>query len=178
MGFRRDSTAGATYFFTVVTRDRMPILARPGVVAALRQSIAEVRGIWPFTSIAWVLLPDHLHALWRLPEGDPDHSRRWGEIKRRTGRGVRDAHVCIRPSNGSAQHRHESGLWQRRYWEHRIRDDDDLRRHIDYVHFNPVKHGLVARTADWPHSSFQAFVARGWLTAEWGVSPAGGEYGE
>ena len=178
MKFRRDATPGGTYFFTVVTCNRRPVLVLPPVLEALRLSVAQVRTAWPFASLAWVVLPDHLHALWRLPDGDPDHSRRWGEIKRRAGRSVRTAHGFATPSNASAQRRHESGLWQRRYWEHRIRDDEDLRRHVDYIHFNPVKHGLVARAVDWPHSSFHAYVERGWLTADWGVAVEEGAYGE
>lgn len=181
MGFRRDATPGATYFFTVVARDRLPVLTAPPVLAALRLAVGEVRIVRPFASIAWVILPDHLHTLWRLPEADADHSRRWGEIKRRTGRIVRTAHgfdFPTAPTAGSSLKRHESGLWQRRYWEHRIRDDDDLRRHIDYIHYNPVKHGLVARAAQWSHSSFHAYVDRGWVSAEWGVCQADGSFGE
>jgi putative transposase len=128
--------------------------------------------------MAWVILPDHLHAVWRLPHGDADHSRRWGEIKRRAGRGVRGAQGLASPANASARRRHESGLWQRRYWDHRIRDDEDLHRHLDYIHFNPVRHGLVERAVDWPHSSFHAFVERGWLTSDWGVSVTAGGFGE
>jgi putative transposase len=178
MGLRRDATSGGTYFFTIVTRDRMPYLALASTLSALRMAVAEVRETWPFTSIAWVILPDHLHAIWRLPDGDADHSRRWGEIKRRAGRSVRAAHGLALPANASARRRHESGLWQRRYWDHRIRDDEDLHRHLDYIHFNPVKHGLVERAVDWPHSSFHSFVERGWLTADWGVGGCEGRFGE
>lgn len=176
MTFRRDSTPGGTYFFTVVTGSRRPILA--ALVPELRQAIGEVRSSRPFSLLAWVVLPDHMHFLWRLPPGDADHSRRWGEIKRRVGRSVRTAHGFDNQMGDSARHRHESGLWQRRHWEHRIRDDTDLHRHIDYIHYNPVKHGLVERAVDWPHSSFHTFVQRGLLPAEWGVAEVSGSFGE
>jgi putative transposase len=179
MAFRRDCTPGGTYFFTLVTRHRAPFLATAVMRDALRQAIAEVRAARPFVVLAWVVLPDHMHFLWRLPPGDADHSRRWGEIKRRAGGKVRNAHGIEPFRSGSALRRRESGLWQRRYWEHRIRDEGDLHRHVDYVHFNPVKHGLVSRVADWPHSSFHAFVARGVLPLEWGgVAEVPGSFGE
>jgi putative transposase len=178
MGIKRDRTPGAMYFFTVVAHGRRPVLTAPWLLDALGQAVADVRQDWPFSSLAWVILPDHMHTLWRLPPGDADHSRRWGEIKRRVSRSVRAAHGFSAPASPSARKRHESGIWQRRYWDHRIRDEDDLRRHVDYIHFNPVKHGLVERAADWPHSSFHAFVRRGWLAPGWGCAPFSGEFGE
>jgi putative transposase len=109
------------------------------------------------------VLPDHIHAVWALPERDADFSSRWSLIKSGFSRGL----VPL-PRSASKVRKREKGIWQRRYWEHAIRDDADLERHIDYIHFNPVKHGHVARVVDWPHSSFHRDVDRGLLAADWG----------
>ena len=109
------------------------------------------------------MLPDHLHAIWTLPEGDDDYATRWNLIKARFSR-------CLAPAperSPSKRARREKGIWQRRYWEHRIRDEADYERHVDYLHFNPVKHGYVTRVANWPHSSFHQFVKRGLLETDW-----------
>jgi putative transposase len=129
----------------------------------LRRSYRIVRERRPFETIAICILPDHIHALWALPENDNDFATRRSLIKSGFSRGI-DA----RPRSNSKSSRREKGIWQRRYWEHAIRDDADLNRHVDYIHFNPVKHGYVARVADWPHSSFHRFVERGLLEADWG----------
>ena len=104
-----------------------------------------------------------IHALWALPEGDADFSTRWSLIKSGFSRGIDP-----KPRSVSKVRKREKGIWQRRYWEHAIRDDADLERHVDYIHFNPVKHGHVTRVADWPHSSFHRYVERGLLAADWG----------
>jgi putative transposase len=114
-------------------------------------------------TIAICVLPDHIHAVWALPEGDADFSTRWNLIKTGFSRG-RDP----MPRSASKAHKREKGIWQRRYWEHTIRDDADLERHVDYIHFNPVKHGHVTRVVDWPHSSFHRYVERGQLASDWG----------
>ena len=153
--YRRARVPGGSYFFTLVAHDRRPVLTGENVRAALRSAVQAVRDEHPFIVEAWVLLPDHLHCLWRLPEGDADYSMRWAKIKRLT--------------------RHHLGmsagekLWQPRYWEHCIRDESDFARHADYIHWNPVKHGLVRCAADWPHSSFRQFVAAGRYPENWGV---------
>ncbi|MEQ1596623.1 MAG: transposase [Casimicrobium sp.] len=165
--FRRSYTAGGTYFFTVVTYRRQRFLCDEDVRTALRDSIRRCREAHPFDIDAWVLLPDHMHCIWTLPEGDADFSTRWNVIKRgvtrRVGARLERADLM---NESKAAHR-ESTLWQRRFWEHQIRDDADFRAHMDYVHFNPVKHGLVDRVADWPHSSFHRFVANGTYTPDW-----------
>ena len=124
----------------------------------LRRAIDVARTRYPFRTLAYCILPEHLHAIWRLPENDADFGLRWGVIKRAFSRGVM-------PGNRSASKiaKREKGVWQRRFWEHQIRDDLDLQRHVDYIHFNPVKHGWALRVADWPHSSFHEYVKRGVL---------------
>jgi len=130
----------------------------------------------PFETIAVCVLPDHLHAIWELPDGDSNFSLRWSLIKSGFSRGLA-ADTAASPSKLA---RRERGLWQRRYWEHAIRDDRDLERHVDYIHFNPVKHGYVSKVADWPHSTFHRYVEQGILPADWGgdVREISGHFGE
>ena len=141
--YRRADIKGGTYFFTVVLADRpSDLLSRN--IDLLRQIYASVQKAHPFETIAIRILPDHIHAIWSLPPQDADFSRRWNLIKGGFSRRL--------PSNQTRSPskiaKREKGIWQRRYWEHVIRDDTDLARHIDYIHFNPVKHGLVARVRD------------------------------
>jgi putative transposase len=143
----------------------------------LRRIYADVQRRRPFETVAICVLPDHIHAIWRLPPNDADFPLRWSLIKTGFSRGL----AIDLPRTPSKIAKRERGLWQRRYWEHAIRDDADLERHIDYIHFNPVKHGLVSRVCDWPHSSFKQYVERGDLPLDWGgdvTNPAAGEYGE
>jgi putative transposase len=122
------------------------------------------------------VLPDHLHALWRLPPGDADFPLRWSLIKVGFSRDL-----PIDPARTPSKiAKRERGLWQRRYWEHAVRDEADLGRHVDYIHFNPVKHGLVSRVCDWPHSSFARYVAQEILPSDWGgnVGEISGTFGE
>ena len=167
--YRRNRVPGGTYFFTVNLRDRgSDLLARE--IAALRAAVRTVRARMPFHIDAWVVLPDHLHCIWTLPPGDSDFPGRWREIKGAFAKTV------PQPRTGRLRPR-ESGIWQRRYWEHTIRDARDYQAHMDYVHFNPVRHGYVIRPGDWPYSSFHACVARGVYPAEWagnGTDPASG----
>jgi putative transposase len=130
----------------------------------------------PFETIAICILPDHLHAIWRLPKEDANFPLRWNVIKAGFSRSVP---VTISRSPSKVAKR-EKGIWQRRYWEHVIRDDADLVRHIDYIHYNPVKHALVTRVCDWPHSSFHRYVERGQLPVDWGgdLSEVAGKFGE
>jgi putative transposase len=158
--YRRVRIPGGVYFFTVVTHQRAPIFTDPENVAHLREAFRKVMVARPFEMEAVVILPDHLHCLWRLPEGDDDFSGRWREIKKVASRGV----------NPTTNTRGERPVWQRRFWEHAIRDEADWRSHMDYIHYNPVKHGLVTRPTDWPWSSFSRAVARGWYEPAWGES--------
>lgn len=174
--YRRARDAGACYFFTLISHQRHSTLTDAPLRAALRRAIEQVRSQYPFSIEGWVLLPDHLHCLWRLPQGDADFGLRWSMIKRLTSQAV------AMPGTVSLSRnlRRESGLWQRRFWEHRIRDEEDYSRHMDYLHFNPVRHGLVHRVEDWPWSSFHRLVRKGVYPANWGgdTKVDDGEYGE
>ena len=137
---------------------------------ALRTAIETVRSTRPFTIDAWVLLPDHLHCIWTLPEGDADFSTRWMMIKRSVSLACREIyHRADWMTTSKSKHR-ESTIWQRRFWEHQIRDEDDLVRHVDYIHFNPVKHGNVQRVGDWPYSTFHRYVHDGIYPSDWSGS--------
>lgn len=165
--YRRANIKGGTYFFTVVTHQRQKILLGEEVRKALREGIEKTRVIFPFQIIAWVLLPDHLHCIWTMPDGDSDFSKRWGMIKRHVSKQC-DHHLKDYISTDSSRlKRHESSFWQRRYWEHQIRDEADLARHVDYIHWNPLKHGLVAQVSDWPYSTFHRYAAEGVYPENW-----------
>ena len=166
--YRRAKTPGGSYFFTVVTDRRQPLLTLAESRAILRSMIRETRQKHPFAIDAWVLLPEHLHCIWTLPPGDTDYSTRWGIIKGGFSKQARK--LFRRPewiNRSKAKHR-ESTIWQRRFWEHEIRDQDDFNRHFDYIHWNPVKHRHVARAVDWPYSTFHQYVAQGVYLANWG----------
>ena len=159
--YRRNFVEGGTYFFTATLVDRRSS-ALIDHIGALRAAIRSTRQAHPFTIDAVVVLPDHLHIVMTLPTGDADYPNRWRLIKRRFTDAVVKAGASVaRNRNG------EHALWQRRFWEHTIRDDGDFERHVDYIHFNPVKHGLVARVRDWPFSSFHRYVRRGLLPEDW-----------
>jgi putative transposase len=158
--YRRARVPGGVYFFTVVVDQRRPVFNSEGRVAVLREAVRATRAERPFDIDAFVVLPDHSHCVWRLPEGDADFSGRWREIKKR----------CTQALAAEVPGR----LWQRRFWEHAIRSELDWRRHLDYIHYNPVKHGHARSPAEWPWSSFRACVARGWYASDWGqVEPNG-----
>lgn len=159
---------GSTYFFTVVAHRRRPIFCNPAIRACLANAIRFVRQTRPFIVDGWILLPDHMHCIWTLPEHDIDYSIRWSIIKRYvSSRGAHALHDTAL-STPSRQKRRESTIWQRRFWEHQIRDENDFERHMDYIHFNPVKHGFVHQVVDWPHSTFHRYVRDGVYTEDWG----------
>ncbi len=161
--YRRLRIEGGVFSFTVVLADRTSdLLVRD--IDRLRQVYRLVQRRRPFETVAICILPDHLHAIWSLPEGDSDFSLRWKVIKAGFSRGTSTSGARTQ----SKIAKREKGVWQRRFWEHAIRDDHDLQSHVDYIHFNPVKHGLVPRVADWPHSSFHRYVKRGELPPDWG----------
>ena len=161
--YRRARVPGGTYFFTVNLLDRrQDTLVRH--IDLLRAAVRETRGGKPFHIDAWVVLPDHLHCMWTLPPGDDDFSNRWKAIKIRFVHGLprTERRSAVRISHG------ERGIWQRRFWEHMIRDDVDYVRHMDYIHFNPVKHGHARVVSDWPHSTFHHCVRAGLYPRDWG----------
>ncbi len=162
--YRRAVFHGGVYFFTVVTHRRIPIFTNETRVAVLREAFRAVMLKRPFLIDAIVVLPDHIHCVWRLPECDADYSGRWREIKKHAS-----ARIDRRIND-----RGERPVWQRRFWEHLIRDEQDWRNHMDYVHYNPVKHGLVGRPGDWLWSSFRGAVAKGWYEPDWGSRPPRG----
>lgn len=173
----RASTPGATYFFTLTLEDRG---ARYLVdhVAELRSCFAAVKASHPFRTEAVVVLPEHLHALWTLPPDDADFGTRWMLIKQGFTQRLLELGALDRTAS-NLRGKGERSLWQRRFWEHQIRDEDDFARHVDYIHFNPVKHGWVLRARDWPYSSLQRFMREGKLPADWGISAAiDGQFGE
>jgi putative transposase len=170
----RAKIKGSVFFFTVVLAER-PSDLLVNEINSLRKIYRTIQRRRPFETIAICVLPDHAHALWQLPEGDADFSTRWSLIKSGFSRGLDG-----RARSASKAAKREKGIWQRRYWERAIRDEADLERHVDYIHFNPVKHGHVHRVADWPHSSFHRFVERGFLAPDWGgdVGDIQGSFGE
>ena len=161
--YRRLNIPGGTFFFTVTLADRSSnlLVANIDRLRDAYRSVAERR---PFETVAICILPDHIHAILTLPEGDADYPGLWSLIKAGFSRGL----PAASSRSESKIAKREKGIWQRRYWEHAIRDDDDLGRHIDYIHLNPVKHGLVRSVRDWPHSSFHRYAARGDLPLDWG----------
>jgi putative transposase len=168
--YRRSLVSGGTYFFTVNLADRSSRL----LVEHIDRLRAAYQSVWtrrPFRTVAVCVLPDHLHAIWRLPDGDADFSGRWCLFKRLFSSAL-PASETLAPSKAAKR---EKGIWQRRFWEHQIRDDVYLQRHVDYVHFNPGKHGLVRQAKDWPHSSFHAWVKRGDLPEDWAGGAEGGD---
>lgn len=166
--YRRWFVAGGTYFFTIKTHDNRPVLETDLARSLLRQSLQAVRQSHPFTIVAIALMPNHLHTVWTLPLNDSDYSTRIRRVKglftqKYIASGGREGRV-----GASHRRRRERGIWQRRFWEHTCRDEDDLKRCVDYVHWNPVKHGLVARVRDYPWSSFHRFVTMGEYDEDWG----------
>jgi len=157
--YKRLYVKGGCYFFTVVTGQRHKIFADAAAVSLLRQAFKRVMLKQTFELEAMVLLPDHLHCIMRLPPGDQDYSGRWREIKKYVTRRIQET-----------GHASSTKVWQSRFWEHLIRDDEDWRRHMDYIHYNPVKHGHVSVPLDWPHSSLKKYVELGMYAPDWGAA--------
>lgn len=169
--YRRARFPGGYYFFTVVTYKRRPLFLDETARACLRHAWREVQRRRPFEVVALCLLPEHLHCVWKLPEGDSDFSQRWAAIKAVFTREYLKLHPGGDVRNPSRQRSGEAAVWQRRFWEHQIRDEADLKRHVDYIHFNPVKHALVTDLAGWPWSTYHRYVRQGYYNAG---SPAAG----
>jgi putative transposase len=168
----RRSRIGQTFFFTVVSDQRRPILTTDLGRQSLREAIVELRQELPFDIVTIVLLPDHLHTIWELPHGDTDYSTRWQRIKTTFTKTWRRNGSATTHQSESRLKRGEQGVWQRRFFEHTCRDQSDLKRCVDYVHVNPLKHGLVERVCDWPWSSFHRYVEAGECSIDWGSASA------
>jgi putative transposase len=156
VGYRRNIIPGGRYFFTVTLADRASRLLVERIVD-LRTAFRTVRAQRPFVMDAVVVLPDHLHCIWTLPPDDGDYALRWRDIKARFSRRI-PAGEWRSPGRIN---KGERGIWQRRYWEHTLRDERDVEQHVDYIHYNPVKHGYVAQVSEWPYSSFHHYVRKG-----------------
>jgi len=167
--YRRWYVPGGTFFFTVVTCNRRPFLTKQPARESLRKAIETVRRTLPFDIVAFVLLQAHLHAIWRLPTDDQDYPLRWKRIKELFTVNYLKAGGNEVAPNLSRRRHGERGIWQRRYWGHTIEDEDDLKRYVDYVHWNPKKHGYVANVRDWQWSSFHRYVGAGEYTLAWGA---------
>ncbi|MDO9047857.1 MAG: transposase [Methylobacter sp.] len=153
---------GGSYFFTVNLADRNRALLTERI-DALREAFRGVKEAHPFEIDAIVIMPEHLHTIWTLQQGDHDFSRRWRQVKSAFSREIEKVEQIFM----SRLRKQERGIWQRRFWEHAIRDEEDFRRHVDYIHFNPVKHGYVQKVSDWPYSSFHQYVRLGILPVDW-----------
>ncbi len=166
--YRRSRLKGGAFFFTIVTHNRFPIFKDVINIRALRKIILEVSVELPFEEVACVILHDHIHSIWQLPESDCNYPKRWGTIKARFTKYMR--------INGF-----DGPVWQKRFWEHTIKDAKDLNSHIDYIHYNPLKHGYVDEVIDWPYSSFKRYVDDSYYSIDWGNNvdiDDVGEYGE
>ena len=164
--YRRAILKGGTFFFTVVTYRRYPIFKEQQSIDLLRQCFKTTIVTHPFRVDAIVVLPDHLHTIWTLPDDEFDFSTRWKLIKGAFSRnysGLKPKHV-----SDSMGAKGEQGIWQRRFWEHAIREQEDFNQHCDYIHYNPVKHGLANSPCEWKQSSFRRLVEKGIYDVEWG----------
>lgn len=160
--YRRNRVPGGCYFFTVNLFDR-PSGLLVKHIGELRAAVRQTKRLHPFHIDAWVVLPDHLHCVWTLPENDADYSRRWQAIKKAFSKSIPSAE----PRTATQTKRNERGIWQRRFWEHTITDERDYAAHIDYIHYNPVKHGWVQAVKDWPYSTFHQWIEQGVYSPDW-----------
>jgi putative transposase len=165
--YRRSQINGGSFFFTVVTYNRIPLFNNPNCRKILHAAWEDTRNRFPFKTIAICLLPDHLHCIWQLPENNTNYSIRWKEIKRLFTKQYLKEIGPGEQRNESRQKRQEAAIWQRRFWEHTIEDDEDFERHLDYIHYNPIKHGYVKKTSDWKWSTFHKFVNEGIYDIGW-----------
>lgn len=165
MQYRRAAAPGGTFFFTVNLADRRRSLLVDHI-DHLRSVFRQIQARQPFRVDAIVVLPEHLHTIWTLPQGDSDFATRWMLIKMGFSRAIPPGER----RNPSRASKGERGIWQRRYWEHQIRDEQDYTRHVEYIHYNPVKHGHAPRATSWPYSSIHRYVAAGMVPHDWGIA--------
>ena len=166
--YRRARQHGGTFLFTVVTYRRRHIFDQSMGRQILREVVREVRTRYPFKIDAWVLLPEHMHCIWTLPEESSDFSIRWNLIKSHFSRRTKSLFHVEGWMNDSRQKHREVTIWQRRFWEHQNFDEEEYQVYMDYIHFNPVKHKLVERVVDWPFSTFHRYVKLGIYPEYWG----------
>ena len=166
--YRRYFVPGGSYFFTLVVDRRRRLFDDSDAVRLLGDVLRQTVIKWPMTVNAMVLLPDHLHAIWSLPPGDSEYSKRWGWAKKEFTQQWLAAGGSDHPVSAGRKRTRRRGIWQPRFWEHTLRDEEDFERHFDYIHWNPVKHGHVRRPKDWPHSSFHRWVREGIYPEDWG----------
>jgi putative transposase len=169
--WRRAHVPGGSFFFTVVTDGRRPLFENDRARMLLGEKLRAAEDRWPFHVNAIVLLPDHLHAIWMLPRGDTSYDVRWAWIKKEFTKAWLVGGGHERPQSVGRTRDGRRGVWQPKYWEHTLEDEDDFERHFDYIHFNPVKHGLVAAPYLWPHSSFARWVEHGVYSERWACGP-------
>jgi len=166
MQYRRVYVPGGSYFFTLVTKKRRKILAEDSKIGILREAFRRIMEKQHFSIDAIAVLPDHLHCIWSLPPGDHDFSTRWRLIKTWF---TKHCDVTFREnSDNSGMKKENQSVWQHRYWEHLLRDQEDFNRHVEYIHYNPVRHGYVSRPFDWQYSSFRRYVKNGIYSENWG----------
>jgi putative transposase len=166
--YRRVRIKGGTYFLTIVTYHRAPILIKPEVIEIFRNAWKQIEKKFPFSTDAICLLPDHFHCMITLPEHDSDYSIRIREIKRVFTKYYRSNFPEPALRDQSHRYKKEATIWQRRFWEHTIRDEHDYQNHFDYIHYNPVKHGFVDQVSSWKWSSFHRYVKSGFYELDWG----------
>ncbi|MBG0787654.1 MAG: transposase [Anaerolineaceae bacterium] len=180
--YRRVHLKGGIYFITIVTYNRQPLFRNNTARQILHDAWEDVAKRFPFSTVAVCLLPEHIHTLIQCPETDSDYPMRIREIKRLFTAGYKQRFGLPEVGTSSRASKNEAAVWQRRYWEHTIRDKNDLDRHMDYIHYNPVKHGLVQNVRDWEWSSFHRYVRMGWYDGNWGsnvdVRGLRGDFGE
>ncbi len=175
VAYRRNRQEGASYFFTVTLKNRQASLLTDHI-DILRRCFKHCKTNNPFYIDAVVVLPEHLHTIWTLPVADDAYSKRWRLIKAAFTRELQKEGLTSQKNKYGGH-----SIWQRRYWEHTLRNERDFNQHVDYIHYNPVKHGLVNRVSDWPYSSFHRYVNAGTLHNDWGSEPVsenGRVYGE
>jgi putative transposase len=165
--YRRAHVPGGSFFFTLVCERRAPLFTDARARRLLGSMIRRAQMRWPFTINALVLLPEHLHTIWTLPSGDTAYSTRWGWIKKEFTKSWLDLGGAEQAVSHGRKRQRRRGVWQRRFWEHTLESEDDFERHFDYIHYNPVKHKLVACPRDWVWSSFHRWVAAGVYPGDW-----------
>lgn len=166
--YKRNFVDGGTFFFTVVSYKRQKIFTSPSFRTALRKAIKKTQQQYPFEINAWVLLPNHIHCIWTLPNNDKDFSLRWAMIKNSVSQQCKYTLYNNALLTPSKIERNESTIWQRRFWEHTIKDESDYQKHLDYIYWNPVRHGHVSSVNEWPFSTFHRDVQAGLYDEGWG----------